>query len=166
MAFLDLTTLTFVLLPYFVLLFVDQSFAREVMKMIRYTLGILVFNLYMFLPLFLALDRFVAVTYPHKMKLYLTRLRPFKVVCIVHCCLQVTAAMAVEAMLGTESIWFIVSSFYGLLAITIEVVSALTLYVIIAVKVTMSRKKMKKRRILNSMHRLSAVMMSVIKNIL
>ena len=150
MAFMDLTALTFVLLPRFVLLFVGESVVGEVIEIIRYTLSIFIFTLYMFLPLFLALDRFVAVSYPHKMIHYLQRLRPFKVGCIVHCCLQVTAAMAIEVLLGTDSVWFNISSFYGLLAVTIEVVSALTLYVIVAVKVTMSRKKMKKHRTLNS----------------
>ena len=156
MAFMDLTALTFVLLPRFVLLFLGQSLVREVIELTRHGFAILIFTLYMFLPLFLAIDRFVAVSYPHKMRDKLRRLRPFKIGCAIQGFLQVLAVMATEILLGTESVWFKVVSSCAMLALILKVVSALTLYVIIAVKVTASRKKMKKHRSLNEQSRYSS----------
>ena len=152
MAFMDLTNLTFVLLPRFILMFLGQSVVREVIELIRYTIGILIFNLYILLPLFLALDRFVAVTYPHKMKDYIRRLRVLKVGCIAHCCLQVVALLTTEVLFGTESVWLIVI-LYNTLALFVEALSALVLYVIIAVKIMMSTKRMKNHRSINLQYR-------------
>ena len=109
----------------------------------------------MFLPLFLAIDRFVAVSYPHKMRDKLRRLRPFKIGCVIHGFLQVMVVMATEILQGTESFWFKVFTSYAMLVVNLKVVSALTLYVIIAVKVMASRKEIKRHRSLNEQFRYS-----------
>ena len=108
----------------------------------------------MFLPLFLALDRFVAVIYPHKMKNMLRLLRPFKVVCVAQCFLQVAVFMAIEILMGTETMWFKVAVSVTLLAINTAIFTALVLYVIIAVKVVISSKRMKKHKSATAENRL------------
>ena len=84
MAFMDLNALTFVLLPRFAVLFLGNGLLRSVIELARHSTAILIFTLYMLLPLFLALDRFVAVSYPHKIKDKLQRLRPLKIGCVIH----------------------------------------------------------------------------------
>ena len=153
MAFMDMNALTFVLLPRFAVLFLGNGLLRSVIELARHSTAILIFTLYMLLPLFLALDRFVAVSYPHKMKDNLERLRPLKIGCVIHSIVQVVVAVAIEVSQGTESVWFRLVTSCVLLGVSVEVVSALTLYVIIVVKVTASRNEMKKHRSTNTQDR-------------
>ena len=153
MAFMDLTNLTFALLPRFIILFLGQSLIREVVEVTRYAVAFFIFTLYMLLPLFLALDRFVAVSYPHKLKDKLQQIRRLKIGLVVYCFATVGAALTTELLFGIESFWFSVVQIHNIVILFLQVASALTLYVIIAVKVMRSRKQMKKHRSLNDQHR-------------
>ena len=155
MALLDLIALTFVLLPRFVIFFLGQSLVSDVIEFARYALANLIFTLYMLLPLFLALDRFVAVSYPHKMKDQLQRIRPFKMGLVIYCFVQFGAGLSTELMFGIESIWFVAVQMHNIMALFLEVIGSLILYVMVAVKVMISRKKMVKHRSSNAPNRFS-----------
>ena len=90
-------------------------------------------------PLFLALDRGLMVAFPHKFKLYKTRMRIFKAVWLV---LSMLGGVANSFLLGACTICFVLATVNYFLQILVCV----GLYAFIAVRIMISERKLKNHR--------------------
>ena len=78
-------------------MFAPTDHIGDVILIVRVTSGFIYFNTYLIAPLYLAIDRFVAVIFPHKVHIILSKLRPIKIV--VAPALGLTALASVFAMM-------------------------------------------------------------------
>ena len=140
MAVIDLVCLNFVLLPRFVLLFLGEGLLREVVELIRHEIAILIFSVHTTIPFLLALDRLVAVLFPHKLHIMLKRVRPLKVVALSLDVLWVLLKSLDEQNIG--GIWVVIFGNVIAAIAPVKTLSFLIMYVIIAVKVRSAAKGM------------------------
>ena len=90
-------------------------------------------------PLFLALDRFLIVAFPHKFKLYETRMRILKIVLFV-----VTLGTRVGHVLSAEA--RDVSTLLVSVNLLLQLLACGTLYLFIVARVVISQRKLKTHR--------------------
>ena len=81
LAFLDLSLSAFQVCASSIQLFVNESLYIY-MGMMRYSFSLMVFSHYLYPSLFLAVDRFIAVAFPHKVFDISRKVRPFKFVLV------------------------------------------------------------------------------------
>ena len=143
MAVIDLCFLSFALLPRFFMLFLKDGFILQLVSLCRFLAVIFLMTQYMLMPLFLALDRFVAVKYPLSKKYIHKKLRPVKIGLILSNVL-LCVMTAVGEILQLNSRRFVVAILIVLFAT--EVLTSLGLYVVIAFKLMMARRKMSDQR--------------------
>ena len=79
LAALDCIFVLVVLLPNPVIALMYDSPAKTVLKTLRYYAATSLFTLYLNPTFYLALDRFIAVFFPHKFKVLAPKMRPLKV---------------------------------------------------------------------------------------
>ena len=103
MTFIDLVCLNFALLPRFFLLFLEPSLLREIVKFVRHLITMFAFSIYPTIPLCLALDRLMAVIYPHRLHTMLQRLLPAKIAFICVDMLSALLKVLEELDVGSKS---------------------------------------------------------------
>ena len=142
MTFIDLVCLNFALLPRFFLLFLEPSLLREIVKFVRHLITMFAFYIYLSIPLCLALDRLVAVLYPHRLHTMLQRLRPAKIALFCLDVLSVISKVMEELDVGSQSAHLRIAYNCVWLTVLMQNPVIFVIYVIIAVKVRRSMKKM------------------------
>ena len=88
---LDFVCVLFVMPFSYVDHFAERSAVTVVFKTIRKEVGICTYIFYLIPSFFLAVDRFMAVFFPHKFKLWLKKIRNVKIVGFVFYCILVLA---------------------------------------------------------------------------
>ena len=111
-----------------------------VLEMIRYEVGMWVYILYVTPSFFLAVDRFMAVFFPHKFKLWSKKIRNFKIVAFV------VYSVLVLAFRVTDFVGSDLSLVFGLMVsfkmIILIVLGSFAMYIAIYVKLARARKNM------------------------
>ena len=140
LAALDLKYVHFILLPNVGLGLMEESVAKTVLKTIRRYAGSCLFLLYLVPTFYLALDRFLAVFFPHKFKVLAPKMRPFKVGLFVVSILLNVAHFAIEMIIpGNISL---IPFFIGWFIVLIMLLVSPVLYVAIFCQLMVSARKM------------------------
>ena len=146
MALQDLFCLHFVLLPPIFRMLAPTDHIRDVFYILRAISGFVYFNTYLIAPLYLAIDRFVAVMFPHKVHIILPKLRPIKIVVAPALGLTALASVFTDYQAGPDSIWPTVVQFILIFLLIIQVVMVLGLYIAIAIKLVRAAAKFNKNK--------------------
>ena len=93
-------------------------------------------------PLYLALDRFLIVTFPHKFHLYERKMKFFKVAIFA-----VTLISSLGLFFPEITMFFIIVGSFNML---LQILACLGLYMVIVVRVYISARKMGKSRIIGN----------------
>ena len=128
-----------------------QLFVNELLYiylgMIRFSLSALVFSHYLYPSLFLAVDRFIAVRFPHKVFSISRKVRPFKFVLVVLNLLAVIVRLFVELVLGPKfSVLLPIMKLVVLGFLCIQLLGCLALYSAVIVLLVKSGKTLKQAR--------------------
>ena len=135
---LDFVCVLFVVPVKLVTSLVDGS---HVMEMIRLDITFWVYLLYVTPSFFLAVDRFMAVFFPHKFKLWSKKIRNFKIVFFVIYCALVLA-FTVSYLLG-PGLMIIFGLMVAFIMLIVIVLGSFAMYIAIYVKLVRARKSMK-----------------------
>ena len=140
LAALDLFAVLFTLLPHLPLAYMEKSVAKTVLMTIRQYAGACSFSLYLVPIFYLALDRFMAVSFPHKFKVLAPKMRPFKVGLIVLLILLNVAHFVIEMVIpGNISL---IPAFTGWFIILIMLIASPVLYLAIFCQLMIQARKM------------------------
>lgn len=147
MAVLDMLGLCVSLLLRMLFVFFEgQQNVLYAMQSVQFVFTSLNINLYMCVPLFLALDRFYAVAFPHKLESARKKLRRWKIVIVVTTSLVTGFFILADFVLKDHGKAAITAASLFLTSLALRVIAALVLYIVIAVKVYTSNKKMQGNR--------------------
>ena len=141
MALQDLFCLHFVLLPPIFRMFAPSDHIRDVISVVRATSGFVYFNTYLIAPLLLAIDRFVAVMFPHKVLIILPKLRPIKIVVVPALSLLSIAYAVADLTTEPDSIWSVAMQLSAIFSLSIQAVGIFGLYLTIALKLMLASRK-------------------------
>ena len=141
MALHDLFCLHFVLVPPIFRMFAPTDHIRDVILIVRVTSGFVYFNTYLIAPLYLAIDRFVAVMFPHKVHIILPKLRPIKIVVVPALVLAVLASVFADYQANPDSYWAIVIQFILTFVLSLEIAGIVGLYIAIAIQLAYKSAK-------------------------
>ena len=96
---------------------------------------------YLYPSLFLALDRFLAVYFPHKFREMSVKTRVFKIVMVSLSVMNSIGLILSESFLGYTSIVFLISLLIHWFLIALELVLSVVIYAAIVVKIVRSSQK-------------------------
>ena len=144
LAFLDLSLSAFQVCASSIQLFVNESLYIYI-GMIRYSFSLMVFSHYLYPSPFLALDRFIAVGFPHRVFDISRKVRPVKFVLVILNVLAVTTRLFVELVLRPKSVvlFSIPKLVVFVFAVIIQLFGCLALYTAVIVLLVRSGKTLK-----------------------
>ena len=146
LALLDFLSVIFCLFPQILEAIVPNDSAKYFFDRLASFFVVNLFNFYMFPSLFLAVDRFFAVFYPHKFKIFAPKIRKGKIVILVLSSSFQLLRIIVYFLTGEKSVLSVALEFIAFTWIFVQVVTSTILYVAIAVKILRSNKKMAENR--------------------
>ena len=139
---LDLFSIVFNLVPKFVLYFVTDRAAFVVLSCIRFFTVVVLFGSYLYPSLFLALDRFLAVYFPHKFHLLFGRVRVGKIIAVsLNVAISSTDAVC-TLLFGIKSSTALLVKAVNWLFLLTQLIVSVVLYVAIVVQLLTSSNKL------------------------
>ena len=146
LAALDCIFVLVVLLPNPVIALMYDSPAKTVLKTLRYYAATSLFTLYLNPTFYLALDRFIAVFFPHKFKVLAPKMRPLKVGLFVMQILCNGMHGVFELFLPNLAKFSLIPMVIGWLIVLTVLIASPVLYLAIFCKLMVSDRKMAGQR--------------------
>ena len=142
LAFIDLVSISFIMMPRIVLRYLPVGTTLYVVRILLYALMLLFYNVQMYGPLFLALDRFLVVSFPHNFR---DKQKFAKIPIVVLPTLHVITSICVVILQvfadSTSMTFFLVSNLNNCFKM-IQIFGCLSLYAIVVVKIMLNERKM------------------------
>ena len=142
LSLLDFLSLSFVMAPRVVLRFLNPGTPLYVLNLAMYFLRVLIFNVYMYGPFFLALNRFLVVRYPHNfhdkrkfVKAFMFVLPPLH---ILNTCLLLPLKMVFGR---TSDVVFVVSNLNNVFK-AVQILGCALAYIVVALQIWSTEEKM------------------------
>ena len=139
LALIDLSFTVFNIFAFLIQFYVKR-FLCTFYAIARFTSGVVVYSLYLYPSLFLAVDRFIAVAFPHKVKDIAPKTRIFKLVVIVLNIFSVIARLSFGYILGEESSIVFITNILTLFFIFIQLFGCVIFYTTIVIILIRSSK--------------------------
>ena len=144
LAVLDLVGISFAVFPRILLRVLRPCLARVVLRITLHLIFVEVYNMYMYGPLLLAIDRFLVVQFPHNFREMKRRSKYFIYFLPSLHFLVMVAVVASEIFLGQKSLAFFVLSNIGTVLKLVQILGCAIMYRKIVVKISASQRKMGK----------------------
>ena len=147
LVYLDFILVIVGLIPRFILTLFETTKTTETLLYVNYALTMMIFSLYFCPPMFLGLDRFLAVMLPHKFFQFKTRTRIIKVM------LALSMLFALSGKYFCENFYGVKAKISGSFRMTVWIICftaicvTFLLYIIIAVKLLRRNGKFSRRNL-------------------